>query len=195
MDIPTKFFKEFRCLFSSFIAFNVNKCINQGSYVDDLKKTEIQPFYKKDGRTEKSNYRPISVLSNVSKIYERYLHDQINFYFDKIFSRDQCSFRKFISTQHILLTMIEKKKISCDNKQFCVAILTGLSKTFECVTYDLLIAKLNAYGLAQKALKLIHSYLCDRSQKVKVSSSFSKELDILRRVPQGSILGPLLYNM
>ena len=65
MDIPTKFFKEFRCLFSSFIAFNVNKCINQGSYVDDLKKTEIQPFYKKDGRTEKSNYRPISVLSNV----------------------------------------------------------------------------------------------------------------------------------
>ena len=115
-------------------------------------------------------------------------------YFDKIFSRCQCGFRKGFSTQHILLTMIEKMKISRDNKQFCAAILTDLSKAFDCIPYDLLIAKFNAYGFDQVALKLIHSYLCDRSQRVKMGSSFSKESDIFPGVPQGSILGPLLFN-
>ena len=131
MDIPTKLVKEFGCLFLSFIASNINNCTNEGSYVDAFKKAEIRPIYKKDGRTEKSNYRSISVLSNVSKIYERCLYDQIYSYFDKIFSRYQCGFRKGFSTQHILLTMIEKMKISRDNKQFCAAVLTDLSKAFD----------------------------------------------------------------
>ena len=90
--------------------------------------------------------------------------------------------------------MIEKMKNSRDNTQFCAAILTDLSKAFDLISYDLLIAKLNAYGFDQVTLKLIHSYLCDRSQSVKVGSSFSKELDILCGVPQGSKLGPLLFN-
>ena len=157
MDIPTKLVKEFGCLFSIFIASNVNKC----TYVDDFKKAKIRPLCKQDGRTEKLNYRPINVLSNVSKIYERCLYDQIYTYLDKIFSRCQCGFRKGISTQNVLLTMIEKLKISRENKQFCAAILTDLSKAVNYIPYDLLIAKLNAYGFDQEALKLIHSYLCD----------------------------------
>ena len=86
-------------------------------------------------------------------------------------------------------------KILRDNKQFCAAILTDISKAFDCIPYDLLIAKLNAHGFDQEALKLIHSYLCDRSQKVKAGSSFSKELDILCGIPQGSILDPFLFNI
>ena len=85
-------------------------------------------------------------------------------------------------------------KNSRDNTQFCAAILTDLSKAFDLISYDLLIAKLNANGFDQVTLELIHSYLCDRSQSVKVGYSFSKELDILCGVPQGSILGPLLFN-
>ena len=162
--------------------------------MDAFKKAEIRPLYKKDGRTEKSNYRSITVLSNVSKIYERGLYDQIYPYFDKIFSRYQCGFRKGISAQHILLTMIEKMKILRHNKQFCAVILRDLSKAFDCIPYDLLIAKLNAYGFDQEALKLIHCYLCDRSQKVKEGSSFRKGLDIFCGVPQMPILGPLLFN-
>ena len=86
-------------------------------------------------------------------------------------------------------------KASRDNEQFCAAILTDLSKVFDCVCYDLLIAKLNAYGFDKKALKRIYDYLNGRSQKVKVGFSFSSELDISYGVSQGSILGPLLFNI
>ena len=120
----------------------------------------------KDEKTEKSNYRSISVLSNVSKIYERPLYDQIYSYFDKIFSIYQCGFCKGISTQHIVLTMIEKMKISHDNKQCCAATLTEFSKAFDSILYNLLIAKLNANGFDQEALKLIHSYLIDHKKWV-----------------------------
>ena len=160
-----------------------------------FKKGKIRPLCKKDGRTEKLNCRPISVLSNVSKLYEGCLHDQIYSYFDKIFSRYQCGFCKGINPQHILLTMIVKMKISPGNKQFSAAFLTDLSKSFDCIHNDLLITKLNAYGFDQKALKLIHCYLYDGSQRVKVGYSFSTELDISCRVPHGSILGPLLFNI
>ena len=80
-----------------------------------------------------------------------------------------------------------------DNKQFCAAILTDLSKAFDCICHDLLIAKLNAYSVDRNALKLLYDYLSDRSQKTKVGSSFSAYLDIIYGVPQGSILGPLLF--
>ena len=113
-----------------------------------LKKPKFDHFNKNDGRTEKSNYRPLSVLLIVSKIYERCLYDQIYSYFDKIFSKYQCSFCEGVSTQHILLPMIEKMKTSRDNKQFCAAILTDLSKAFACIPYDLLV-KLDSYGFDQ----------------------------------------------
>ena len=91
--------------------------------------------------------------------------------------------------------MTEKMKASRDNKQFCVAIPRDLSKAFNCICYDLLITKLNAYGFDKKASKLIYDYLKGRFQKIKVGFSFSSELDISYGVPQGSILSLLLFNI
>ena len=86
-------------------------------------------------------------------------------------------------------------KIACDNKQFCAAILTDLSKAFDCICHDRLIAKLNTYGFDRNALKLIYDFLSDRSRKTKKGCSFSAYLDIIYGVPQGSILGLLLFNI
>ena len=146
-DIPTKLIKEFCDFFSEFIYKSINHCITEGNFIADFKKAEVRPVYKNDGRVDKSNYRLISILSNISKIYERCLYSQLYDYFDKnIFSKYQCGFRKGFSTQHALLVMIEKMKSARDNKEFCAAILADLSKALDCICHNLLIAKLNAYG-------------------------------------------------
>ena len=141
-DIPTKLIKEYCVFFSEFIHKDINLCIAAGKFIDDFKQAEVRPLYKKDGRTDKSNYRPISILSNVSKIYERSLYNQLYDYFDKnIFSEYQSGFRKAsVHNTHFLLRW-KKMKITRDRKGFCATVPTGLSKTFNCICHDLLIAK------------------------------------------------------
>ena len=119
------------------------------------------------------------------------LYDQIYDFFENKFSKYQCGFRKSFNTQNALLSMVEKMLLVRDKKEVCGTIL---SKLFDCISHDLLIAKLNASGLDQNGLNVIHNYLSGRSRKNKVSSSFSDLLDILHGVPQGAILGPLLFN-
>ena len=126
-DIPTKLIKKLCDFFSEFIYKSINHCITEGNFIADFKKAEVLPHYKNNGRADKSNYRPISILSNISKLHGRCLYSQLYDYFDKnIFSNYQCGFHKGFSTQHTLLVMIEKMKNACDNKQFCAAILTDL---------------------------------------------------------------------
>ena len=146
-------------------------------------KSRSAPLYKKDGRKEKSDYRPASILSNVSKVYKRCLPDQIYDFFENQFSRYQCGFRKGFNTQNALLPIVEKMLLARGKKEVCGAILTDLSKASDFIIQDLLIAKLNAYGFDKNALNVIYNYLFGRSQKTKVGSSFSDLLDILYGVP------------
>ena len=162
-----------------------------GTFPEDLKIAEVVPVYKKKKRTDKNNCRPVSILSDISKIYERSFYNQIYDYFDSIFSKYQCGFRKGHSPQHCLLYMIEKIKQARDNNNVFAAVLTDLSKAFDCISHELLIAKLNAYGFVSPSLKFISAYLNFRKQKTKVGSTFSDFLNILFGAQQGSIVGPL----
>ena len=121
--------------------------------------------------------------------------NQISFYTDKFLSPYLCGYRKGYNAQHALLSLLDKWHVSLDNKGFGGAILMDLSKAFDTLNHDLLIAKLHAYGFDKNALKLIKSYLSTRWQRNKINSSLSTWSELTKGVPQGSVLGPLLFNL
>ena len=110
-------------------------------------------------------------------------------------SKYLCGYRKGYSVQHALIALLETLKISLDNKGFWGAILMDLSKAFDTLNRDLLIAKLYANGFSKTALRLIKSYLTNRWQRTKINNSYNSWIELLLGVPQGSILGPLLFNI
>ena len=116
-------------------------------------------------------------------------------YFDNLLSKYQCGFRKGFNAQHCLVSMIEKWKESMDSGGAFGALMTDLSKAFDCLHHELLIAKLDAYGFDIKSVKLIQQYLSNRKQRVKVGNAYSSWKDIFYGIPQGSILGPLIFNI
>ena len=147
-DIPTKIIKLNIDLFSSFICQNFNYCISIGKFPNELKHADVIPVHKKKDKSDKTNYRPVSILPNISKIYEKIIYNQLYEYFhDKLFP-SQCGFPKGYSSQCSLLVMTEKFKESIDKGNAFGALLTDLSKAFDCINHTLLIAKLSAFGVS-----------------------------------------------
>ena len=116
-------------------------------------------------------------------------------FFDKFLSKQQCDFRKGYSTQQCILALLEKLIRAVDSGQMFRALLTDLSKVFDCLDHELLIAKLSAYRFNLPALKLVHDYLSNRKQRTKINRTYSSWSEIVFGVPQRSILGPLLFKI
>ena len=152
-------------------------------------------MYKKDDRDHIKNYRPVSLLNGFSKVYERFLHDSLSKFTDQIFSKFLSAYRKSYSSSHVLMRLVEDWKAPLDNKKLVGTVLMDLSKAFDCIPHDLLIAKLHAYGLTIEALIFLYSYVKRRQQGVKINDAESIFKILLSGVPEGSILGPILFNI
>jgi len=176
----------------------INGSISNSIFPDEMKVAKIAPIYKKPkegSRLSKQFFRPVSVLVTFSKIYERYIHNKMSGFVESILSDKMSAYRKGYSCQHVLLDFTEKIRHHLDENSVVGAVLMDLSKAFDCLPHELLIAKLAAYGVKERTLRLFYSYLKDRRQSVNIKGKLSKFLTILAGVPQGSILGPILFNI
>ena len=193
-EIPTDILKLLSGLCIDQITFYINKMFECSKFPDKLKLADVSPIFKADDSTLKFNFRPISLLSALSNFLEQIMAKQMTPFANTRLSSLLSGFRNGYSTQHALFRLIEACHSTLD-KNGCVGmVLMDLSKAYDCLSHDLLIAKLAAYGFGLKSLNLFSSYLSHRKQRVKYGNSFSEWQNIESGIPKGSVLGPFLFN-
>lgn len=182
-------------LISPVLCHFINSTFESGVFPDELKIARVCPIYKGGGESNLQNYRPISVLSLFSKVYERVINIKLEGFLNKHNTIADCQygFQKNKSTEDALLYIKDKIIENLENKLFTQGLFIGFRKAFDTIQHDILLFKLNHYGIRGVALTLIENYLSRRYQVVCVNKNVSDVLQIKQGVPQGSILGPLLF--
>lgn len=172
-----------------------NKCLDEGNWPLSLKISKIIPVFKKGNECDLGNYRPIAIVPVISKIFEKILKGKLISYLEtkSLLSTAQFGFQKHKSTTTALISVLEEVVEGLDQGASTNAVMCDLTKAFDCVTTDILIRKMEFYGLRGQVLNLFNSYLVDRFQYVNYNNLNSSLSAIKNGVPQGSVLGPILF--
>ena len=166
-EIPIQILRESEFTFET-LTNCINNSIETGYFPDSLKEANIAPIFKKDDPLNKSNYRPVSILPLISKVFERLIDNQLSEYTKSFLNHILCGFRKAHSTQHALFKLLQSWQKELDNGGFVGTIFMDLSKAYDCIPHDLLIAKLKFYGIDNVSLRLLLDYLTNREQRTKI---------------------------
>ena len=183
--------ERFVTVFSSVL----NASMINGIFPEQLKFAKVCPIHKSGSKTDVANYRPISLLPVFSKIFEKALHSRLLVFLEKnnTLYKHQFGFRKQHSCEHALLAAQHTILHALDKKQIAMLLLIDFSKAFDMVDHQILLNKLEHYGIRGIAVKLFESYLKGRQQSVTINNAKSDCKPLSHGVPQGSILGPLLF--
>ena len=193
--ISGKFLRDAAEVISSPITYIVNLSLKSATVPDDFKLARVLPIYKKGNQNDEGNYRPVSILPVVSKVLERIVYKQMHNYLEhnNLIYAFQSGFRSAHSTDTALTFLADKLRANMDNGLYTGMVLIDLQKAFDTVDHTILTKKLKAIGVDDHAGAWFKSYLAGRNQVVKVNGSVSTAGNITCGVPQGSILGPLLF--
>ena len=194
-EISCLLIKLTRFIIAPILSNLFNVCIYTSTFPDVFKIAEVIPLFKGGDKHVLGNYRPISLLPQFGKIFEKVIASRLTDFFNanNIFTSHQYGFRKSYSTELAAVDVHDHLLNKLHEKQFTCAIFLDLAKAFDSVNHNILLNKLRKYGIRGPALSLLQSYLSNRRQYVKLCSRKSNLLTIDIGIPQGSILGPLLF--
>ena len=196
-DLPCKFLKMCKPQVSIILAKFYNRCIIEGIFPSAMKLAKVTPVFKKGSKTLIANHRPISVISNLSKIFESIIYKRIYSYFESngLLNSAQFGFRKQRNTEMAIFSLLERIIPAFENRAFALTVFLDFSACFDTVDRDILLNKLYRYGIRDSAQKLISSYFENRSQQVVYLKHLSSVKQQNLGVVQGSRCGPLFYDI
>ena len=194
-SIPTIILHMLKNEISQPLSIIFNLSFHTGVYPDMLKSAKVIPIFKKGSKLQTSNYRPISLLSNLNKILEKLMFNRVYSFLEtnNILYLLQFGFRQKHSTNHTLVDITETIRKALDNGKFACGVFIDLQKAFDTVNHNILTSKLDHYGIRGTSNNWFRSYLSERQQFVSIQGFSSDTESVKHGVPQGSVLGPLLF--